>query len=111
MEFLLVFQEILRSKRVGDIPLACSTFPLNPLLSIYLFNRGLPGKSYENEVMSEVQLGELLCDSMTEAENATLLSFHISADEVGNQARTWGCSFPFLLSFQLSLKDPTLVRV
>lgn len=34
--------------------------------------------------MSDVQLGELLCDSMTEAENATLLSFPISADEVGD---------------------------
>lgn len=94
MKFLLVLPEISRSERIRDV-LAVSNSPLTLRVSISLSNCGFHGNFYENEVMSDVQLGELLCDSMTEAENATLLSFPISADEVGTQARTWICSSPF----------------
>ena len=43
----------------------------------------LPVKSFKNEVISEIQLGELLCDSLAEAEDASLLNFAIGASEVG----------------------------
>ena len=43
----------------------------------------LPIKSFKNEVISEIQLGELLCDSLAEAEDASLLNFAIGASEVG----------------------------
>lgn len=34
-------------------------------------------------VLGEVQLGELLCDSLVQAEDAPLLQFALSANEVG----------------------------
>ena len=38
-----------------------------------------------SSVIGEVQLGELLCDSLVEAEDAPLLQFAISANEVSAQ--------------------------
>ena len=48
----------------------------------------LPGKSFKHEVVGEIQLGELLCDSLSEAEDASLLSFAIGASEVGQQDKS-----------------------
>ena len=48
----------------------------------------LPEKSFEHEVIGEIQLGELLCDSLAEAEDASLLHFAIGASEVGQQAKS-----------------------
>lgn len=36
-------------------------------------------------VIGEVQLGELLCDSLVEAEDAPLLQFAVSANEVSSR--------------------------
>lgn len=38
-------------------------------------------------MIGEVNLGELLCDSLVEAENASLLQFAISANEVSSRSK------------------------
>ena len=48
----------------------------------------LRGNSFKHEVVGEIQLGESLCDSLSEAEDAPLLNFAIGASEVGQQAKS-----------------------
>lgn len=42
-----------------------------------------------SSVIGEVQLGELLCDSLVEAEDAPLLRFAISANEVSTYIKVF----------------------
>ena len=72
---------------ISEVP-SVSELTFFPLFE-FLFKKNkrviaiLPVKSFKNEVISEIQLGELLCDSLAEAEDASLLNFAIGASEVG----------------------------